>query len=399
VDISPDYVRILSEECAQRAIDIRRHLCQWPEISGQEEKTSALVVSVLKQLGVPVKEKVGGFGVVGLIEGNGPGPTIAFRADMDALPLQDRKKAPYASKVPGVAHGCGHDVHTAILLGAAMVLSNVRESIPGRVKLIFQPAEESASGASRMMAEGALREPGVDCILALHCAPNLRVGEVGIKQGVTMAASDAFDIVILGKGGHAARPHETVDAVLVAANAISAIHQIVGRRIDPLTPAVITLGRVEGGTVRNVIAERVEIQGTMRCLDEEVRAKLMDAITEVLDGATHGMGAGYELTFTKRTPAVVNDGKVTTMVSGAAAEILGAGAVRPIEVPSMGGEDFAFYLSQVPGCFVRLGTGGEREETCHPLHSGQFDIDEGAIPAGIAFLSWAGIRLLGGRGS
>lgn len=394
MDISPDYIRMLSEEYAQRAVDIRRHLCQWPEVSGQEEKTSALVVSVLNQLGVPVREKVGGLGVLGLIDGKETGPTIALRADMDALVLQDRKKVPYASKVPGIAHGCGHDVHTAILLGTAMVLSNIRDSIPGRVKLVFQPAEETASGASRMVSEGALREPDVDCILALHCYPTLRAGEVGIKQGITMAASDSFDIVIHGKGGHAAKPHETVDAILVAANVVSAIHQIISRRIDPLKPAVITLGTIRGGTARNVIADRVEIQGTMRCLDEGVRKKLMDSIRDVLDGATGSMGARYELTFMERTPAVVNDERVTSLVLKAATEILGTEAARPINEPAMGAEDFAFYLNQIPGCFVRLGTSGEGKETCYPLHSGFFDIDEGAISKGIAFLSWAAIRLL-----
>lgn len=391
---TPDYIRMLSEEYAQRTVDIRRHLCQWPEVSGQEEKTSAMVVSVLKQLGIAVREKVGGFGVVGVIKGGSPGPTVALRADMDALALQDRRKVPYASKVPGVAHGCGHDVHTAILLGTAMVLSGIKDDIPGQVKLIFQPAEETISGASRMVSEGVLREPDVDSILALHCHPNLRVGEVGIKQGVIMAASDSFDIVIHGKGGHAARPHETVDAVLVAANVISAIHQIVGRRIDPLKPAVITLGAVRGGTARNVIADRVEIQGTMRCLDEGVREKLMDSIREVLDGTTGSMGARYELTFMERTPAVVNDEKVTSLVSKAVTDILGTGSVRLIDEPTMGAEDFAFYLDQVPGCFVRLGTSGEGEETRYPLHSGYFDIDEGAITKGIAILSWAAIRLL-----
>lgn len=397
--LTPDYIRMLSEEYAQRTVDIRRHLCQWPEVSGQEEKTSAMVVSVLKQLGIPVREKVGGFGVVGVIKGGRSGPTVALRADIDALPLYDRRDASYASKVPGVAHGCGHDAHTAILLGTAMVLSRVRDDIPGQVKLIFQPAEETTSGASLMVSEGVLKNPDVECILALHCYPNLRAGEVGIKQGVTMAASDSFDIIIHGKGGHAARPHETVDAVLVAANVINSLHQIVSRRIDPLKPAVITLGVVRGGTARNVIADRVVIQGTMRCLDEGVRGKLMDSIREVLDGTTGSMGARYDLTFPERTPAVINDEKVTSLVTKAVTEILGAGAVRPVDEPTMGAEDFAFYLNQVPGCFVRLGTGGEGEETRYPLHSGYFDIDEGAITKGIAILSWAAIRLLEKRES
>lgn len=396
MDISPNSIRLLVEKNTQRTIDIRRHLCQWPEVSGQEEKTSAMVVSVLKQLGIPAREKVGGFGVVGLIEGGSPGPTVALRADMDALVLQDRKKVPYASKVPGVAHGCGHDVHTAILLGTAMVLSHVRDEIPGQVKLVFQPAEETTSGASRMISEGVLGEPDVACIVALHCYPNLRVGEVGIKQGVTMAASDSFDIVIHGKGGHAARPHETVDAILVAANVINSLHQIVSRRIDPLKPAVITIGSVKGGTARNVIADRVEIQGTMRSLDGKVRERLMESIRMVLDGVTSTMGVGYELKFTERTPAVVNDEKVTSLVEDAIIEIEGPGAVRTLCEPSMGAEDFAFYTEHVPGCFIRLGICGEGEETRHPLHSGRFDIDERAIPVGMNILSWAVIRLLEG---
>lgn len=396
MDISPNSIRLLVEKHTQRTVDIRRHLCQWPEVSGQEEKTSALVASVLRELEIPVRERVGGFGVVGLIKGKRPGPTVALRADMDALALHDRRDAPYASKVLGVAHGCGHDAHTAILLGTAMVLSGIRDEIQGQVKLIFQPAEETTSGASLMVSEGVLKEPDVECMLALHCYPNLRAGEVGIKQGVTMAASDSFDIAIHGKGGHAARPHETIDAILVAANVISAIHQIVSRRIDPLKPAVITLGAVRGGAARNVIADRVEIQGTMRCLDEGVRGKLMDSIREVLDGTTGSMGARYELTFMERTPVVVNDEKVTSLVSKAVTDILGTGSVRPIDEPTMGAEDFAFYLNQVPGCFVRLGTSGEGEETRHPLHSGKFDIDERAIPVGMNILSWAVIRLLEG---
>ncbi|MDH4100568.1 MAG: M20 family metallopeptidase [Nitrospirota bacterium] len=383
----------LVDEISGRLVEIRRLIHQHPEPSGKEEKTSTLVASILWELGIPHVERVGGYGVVGTIKGERPGPTIALRADMDALPLHDAKETSYASQVPGVAHACGHDAHTAMLLGVAMVLSRLKEQLPGNVKLIFQPSEESISGAAKMIEEGVLDDLPVSAIVALHCYPYLPAGEAGIKAGPVMAASDSFNFTISGKGGHASRPHETIDAVLIAAQAVSAIHQIVSRRINPLSPAVITLGTIEGGTARNVIADKVRVAGTMRSLTPQVRDTLMQALEQTLDGICRVHGASYELTFTERTPAVVNDGDIMATVSEALADVLGDGAVHTLGDPAMGSEDFAYYLEKIPGCLFRLGTGGE-ERFSYPLHHRCFDINEKALPIGVKALALSAIRLL-----
>lgn len=393
-----DRIHQLVDEITGRVVELRRRIHQCPEPSGHEEKTAALVTATLRELGIPYREKVGGYGVVGLIEGKASGPTVALRADMDALRLMDGKDVPYASRNSGVTHACGHDAHTAILLGVAMALSRLRNELPGNVKLIFQPSEESISGAARMVAEGALDDPPVDAIVALHCYPYLPAGEVGIRPGPVMAASDSFNFSIFGRGGHASRPHETIDAVLVASQAVSAIHQIVSRRVNPLNPAVITLGTIQGGTARNIVADKVTVAGTMRSFTPEVRETLMNAIDQTLDGICRAHGASYELAYSERTPAVINEERTTSVVTSALKEAAGEDAVHAVGEPVMGSEDFAYFLEKVPGCMFRLGTGGHDGEGrfSFPLHHGCFDIDERALPIGVRALAWSAVRLLAG---
>jgi amidohydrolase len=314
---------------------------------------------------------------------------------MDALPLQDAKETDYASEVEGVMHSCGHDVHTAILLGVATVMSRLKEELDGSVKLIFQPSEEQAvGGAGAMIEDGALENPVPSAILALHVMPELPVGTIGCRSGVMTASSDRVDITIHGRSGHAARPHQTIDAILVSSHVISALQHIISRRIDPLHPAVITIGTISGGTVANIVADTVEMTGTVRSLNSAIRDQLPDLIEQVVKGITESMGAGYDFTFTRGNPSVVNDETLTSLVMGAGRDILGSDKVIDLAEPTMGGEDFSLFAEKVPGTFIRLGVGNNEKGIVHPLHHILFDIDEDALPIGVKVMAWSALRYL-----
>ncbi len=385
----------ITEELAGIVVKYRRELHSHPELSGMEKETSAYVAAVLESNGIEVRRNVGGYGVVGLIEGKGEGGTVALRADMDALPLQDAKKSDYASKVHKVMHSCGHDVHTAVLLGTASVLSRTKEYLHGTVKLIFQPSEERPpGGAKSMIEEGVLEMPVPSAIVALHVFPDLPAGTIGCKPGMMTASSDRFSVVLYGRSGHGAKPHQTIDAVLVAAKVITTLQHIVSRRIDPIRPAVITIGTISGGTAENIVADRVELTGTVRSLDTSVREELPRLMEQVIKGITLAMGAEYEFSFARGNPSVVNDPKLTSLLMESGKEILGRDRVVEITEPTMGGEDFAFYAERVPACFFRLGTGNPEKGIIYPLHHRHFDIDEGAIPVGVKVLAWTTVRIL-----
>ena len=385
----------LAEEIKGTLIKYRRKIHSHPELSGCEEETATYVAAVLEANGIDVRRNVGGHGVVGLIKGKGNGKTIAIRADMDALPLQDAKETDYASEVEGVMHSCGHDVHTAILLGVATVMSRLKEELDGSVKLIFQPSEEQAvGGAGAMIEDGALENPVPSAILALHVMPELPVGTIGCRSGVMTASSDRVDITIHGRSGHAARPHQTIDAILVSSHVISALQHIISRRIDPLHPAVITIGTISGGTVANIVADTVEMTGTVRSLNSAIRDQLPDLIEQVVKGITESMGAGYDFTFTRGNPSVVNDETLTSLVMGAGRDILGSDKVIDLAEPTMGGEDFSLFAEKVPGTFIRLGVGNNEKGIVHPLHHILFDIDEDALPIGVKVMAWSALRYL-----
>ncbi len=385
-----------AESVRELVVGFRREMHRNPELSAAEVKTSALVAKVLTESGIEVRRNVGGHGVVGLLRGGGEGPTIALRADMDALPISDSKGVEYASTVEGVMHACGHDVHTAVLLGTALVLSDLKTGLKGNVKFIFQPSEErSATGAPLMIADGVLKDPVQKALVALHCFPEMEAGTVGHKNGVMTASSDRFTIIVKGKSGHASRPHQTVDAVLLAALVINAIHHIVSRRTDPLHHAVISIGTIQGGHAANVIADTVRMEGTVRTLSTATRKRIHALIEETIKGVTHGMGAGYELDYRYGTASVVNDKKVNSFVADCARDILGERNVIEMPDPLMGAEDFACFLEKIPGTLFRLGTGNRAKGITAHLHSAGFDVDEEAIMVGMRLMSWVAARFLG----
>lgn len=385
------------DKIQEKLINIRRALHANPELSGQEEETMSFIAGILESLGLEVKSNIGGFGVTGTLYGKKEGGTIAIRADMDALPVTEKKNTVYKSKKPGVMHACGHDVHMTIAIGSAMILSKLSDKIKGNVKFIFQPCEENVGGSSQMIKEGVLKNPVVDAILGLHILPTIETGKVGIRYGTMMASADKIKIIIKGKSGHAAEPHKTVDAIWVASMVVNAIHHIVSRRIDPLTPSVISLGTIKGGTAPNIIANRVEIVGTLRSLTEDAREKISKTIDNVIKGVTKGMGADYECTFFKGSPPLVNDDNINRLVEKTAESVLGKENVINIQNPTLGGEDFSLYLKKIPGAFFRIGCCNKEKDTYHPLHNDMFDADEDSISVGVKVMTLSAINYLKGN--
>ncbi|MGB9779844.1 M20 metallopeptidase family protein [Caldanaerobacter sp.] len=367
------------EKIEKEAIDLRRKIHMHPELGFEEIKTSEMVYNYLKELGIEVK-RIAKTGVVGLLRGDGK-KTIAIRADMDALPIQEENEVEYASKIPGKMHACGHDVHTAILMATAKVLSRV--NLKGNVKFIFQPAEETTGGALPMIEEGVLEDPKVDAIIGLHVDPDVEVGQIGITYGKAYAASDMFDIVVKGKSSHGAQPHKGVDALVISANIINAIQTIVSRNTNPLTPLVITVGTINGGYARNIIADRVNMSGIIRILEENMKEEVVKSVEKICRDIANSYGGEVEFKRMKGYPLLINDVKFTDLVKESARMILGEKGV--VEVPpSMGVEDFAYFLQRVPGTFYKLGCGNRGKGINNPLHSSKFDVDERCIKVGIA---------------
>lgn len=367
-------------------VNFRRDLHQHPELGMEEVRTAGLVADRLRALGVEVRTGVGGTGVVGLIRGARPGPTIALRADMDALPIQDQKQVPYASQVPGKMHACGHDGHTTMLLGAATLLAGMKEELRGNVKFLFQPAEEGPGGAIPMIEAGALEDPRVDAVVGLHLHNDLPVGQIGIRYGTTNASTDSFEIKILGEGGHGAYPHGAVDAVVVAAQVVMGLQTLVSRETDPLDSVVLTVGTINGGYRHNVIADQVVMTGTIRTLDPKTREAMPQRMERVLQGITQAGRARYELKINPGYASVFNEERITRLVEETGRELLGAENVVLIPRPSMGGEDFAYFAQRVPGCFFRLGSRNEEKGIVFPGHHPKYDFDEGALPIGVGML-------------
>ncbi|MDI6698203.1 MAG: M20 family metallopeptidase [Candidatus Saccharicenans sp.] len=368
-------------------IKVRRFLHMNPELSNREFETARLVASKLSSLGLEVKTGVAGTGVVGLLRGAQPGPTVAIRADMDALPVQELNTFPYRSLNPGVMHACGHDVHITIALGAATVLSTIKNRIQGNVKFIFQPAEEGLppgeeGGAALMIKEGVLDNPPVRAIFALHVWPELRVGQVGYAAGYLMASSDNFTITVEGKSAHAARPQEGIDAVVLAAEIISNLQTIVSRAIDPTEPAVITIGKVQGGTRANIIAEKVEMEGTVRTLNDAVRDRMPVLMENIIRGLTGSYGAGYSFKYEKGTPPVYNHPDLVQAMVPVLENALSPDQLVPVK-PQMVAEDFALLAEKVPALMFLLGVRSPGQSSAPPLHSPYFNPDERAIPVGI----------------
>jgi amidohydrolase len=386
--------RIAREAEAMRAqlVAQRRDFHMHPELSNREERTSRVVAERLRALGLAdVREHVGKYGVTALLVGARPGPVVAVRADMDALPIQEVNDVPYKSLVPGVKHACGHDAHTTIELGVAEILSKMKDEIHGTVKFIFQPAEEGApageeGGAKYMIKEGALENPRPQAIFGLHTNPDLQVGEIGYHVGPAMASSDTFTITIRGKSAHGAQPQNGVDAVVVASQAVLALQNIRSRRIDPLEPLVITVGTIQGGTRFNIIAGEVKMTGTMRTLNNDVRERAVAMMRETLQNVTAAYGATFDLSFEDSNPVTYNEPSLVEETLPTMRRVVGdknAVALKPF-MPS---EDFSYYQKVVPGFFYYLGVGNRAKGITAGWHTADFDIDEDSLVVGVKVMS------------
>ncbi len=383
-----------SRELGEDLVRLRRDLHRNPELSFREERTARVLAGRMEALGLPVRTGVGRTGVVAEIR-NGAGPTVALRADMDALPIQEEADHDYASVVPGVMHACGHDAHCAGLVGAARLLVETREAgdLPaGTVRLLFQPSEETAdeeglSGASRMVEDGAM--DGVDAVVGLHVGGHLPAGKIFVGPGAVMAGSEEIRVEVRGRSAHAARPEEGVDALALACQGVVAVQQAVSRRLSPMQSGVVTFGRIEGGSAPNVLADRVRLHGTLRYFDPEVRERLVAAVRGAF-GGLEAMGAEVAVGIGSGYPPLVNDPEVSEVVRRAAEEIAGPDSVLEPE-RMMGAEDFAVLARHAPGCFVWLGAAlPDPREHHHP----RFDVDESVLPLGAALLAQAARRLL-----
>jgi amidohydrolase len=370
-------------ETTVRAIELRREIHRHPELGFEEVRTSALVERELDALSIEHR-RVATTGVVGVIRGALSGRTAALRADMDALPIAEASGEACASEVPGKMHACGHDAHTAMLLGAARVLASRRATLAGNVVLIFQPAEEGPGGAEPMIAAGVLDDPKVDAIAMLHVDPRLRTGAVGITPGPVNAAADELHLTVRGKGGHGGYPHLATDAIPASAAIVLALQTIASRETDPLAAIVVTLGTIEGGYRNNVIADVVKLTGTIRTYDPAIRAGVEAKVRRIVDGVAAGYGCTAEIAIVYGYPPVVND----AALASAFATHLTAQTGIPVEplAPTMGAEDFAYFAERVPGVVGRLGIRNEALGSVHSGHSPQFRLDEDAIPTGITTL-------------
>jgi amidohydrolase len=368
---------------AERAIAIRRDIHRFPELGFEEERTAAIVERELGELGIEHR-RVATTGVVGIVRGALPGHVAGLRADMDALPLTERSGESFSSEVAGKMHACGHDAHTAMLLGAARVLQGERAALRGTTVLLFQPAEEGPGGALPMIEAGAMEDPGLDAVAMLHVDPRLATGTVGFIPGMCNAAADEFRVTIVGRGGHGASPHSAVDAIPCAAATVLALQNIAAREIDPLKTIVVTIGTIEGGYRNNIIADRVSMTGTFRSQDAGVRASLEDRARRIVEGVAAAYGARGTLEVIYGYPAVYND----PALAASFRSYMGRTSTIPVEspAPTMGGEDFAYFAERVPGLLIRHGIRSDAAGSVHPGHSPEFRVDEAALTFGIETL-------------
>jgi amidohydrolase len=374
---------IVPEETAERAIAIRREIHRHPELGFEEHNTQAIVERELDAIGVEHR-RVAGTGVVAVIPGALPGHVSGLRADMDALPIDEDSGEACASEISGRMHACGHDAHTAMLLGAARVLHATRATLHGTAVLLFQPAEEGPGGALPMIEAGAMENPRIEAVTMLHVDPRLPTGTIGIRAGAVNAAADEFHLTIRGKGGHGAWPHKSVDVIPCAAATVLALQNVASRETDPLAPIVVTIGTIQGGYRNNVIADTVKMTGTIRTHDPAVRDAAHAKLRRIVDGVAAAYGARAEIEMLLGYPPVVNDPGLAEGFARYAREVAGIPVESP--PPTMGGEDFAYFAQRVPGVAVRLGIYNEGIGSIHSGHSPQFRLDEGAIPTGIATL-------------
>jgi len=393
--VARETIKDLAKQYLQEIISIRRHLHENPELSYQEYETSKYVASQLSEIGIKPQTGVADTGIVALIEGKNPSKKVtALRADMDALPIKETNDVPYKSKNDGVMHACGHDAHTASLLGASRILYEVKDEFEGTVKLIFQPGEEkNPGGASLMIKDGALKKPAPTTIHGQHVMPLIPAGQVGFKSGMYMASADEIYLTIKGKGGHGAIPELLTDTVLITSHIIVALQQIISRNASPKTPTVLSFGKVEAEGATNIIPNEVKVAGTFRAMDEEWRAKAHKLITNMAQSIAKGMGAECDVNIDKGYPFLMNDEDLTKSSRTAAEEYLGKENV--VDLPIwMGAEDFSYYSQEIPACFYRLGTRNEERGITSYVHTPTFDIDESALEIGSGLMAWIALNEL-----
>ena len=400
--MNPDLIRRKVGELEAELIDLRRDLHRHPEKGFEEYRTSSIITKWLNGCADSVRDGVVGTGVVGVIEGKGPGPTAGLRVDIDALIIPDHKDVAYASRVPELCHACGHDVHTTIGLGVARTVSALRKEFRGALKIIFQPSEElpkplagqaldvyteypvGKRGADLAIEEGVLENPTVNRLLGIHCWPSLRAGRIGYQYGPAMAGTGNFHIAVLGKGGHAATPHKTVDPMPIMAEVILALQTVISRKTDPGYPLVLTIGTIKGGRRRSVITDRIDITGTVRGLDTNILEKeVPQYIERMVKGITEAHGADYICEYGVDEPPVINDREVVKETALSLRKILGDNAVE-LQEASMTAEDFSFMSRLIPSIYLKLGTSGDDERTRFPLHNPKFDVDESCIACGVS---------------
>jgi amidohydrolase len=399
----------------EQLIRDRRAFHRHPELGYNEQLTSRRVADRLTEYGYRVTSGVGRMGVVGLLPNtesavgavSEPQPSggeavesaarvLLYRADMDALPIEEENAVDYRSQNPGVMHACGHDAHMAIALAVAGRMVRERDLIGGRLKFAFQPAEEGGNGAVAMIEDGVMENPEVTAAIGLHVWNNMPAGTVGIYSGAMMAAVDEFELVIQGRGGHGAMPQQTVDAVVAAAGVVTALQSVVSRNLSPLDPAVVTVGKFIAGTAFNVIADSATLRGTVRTFTKEAHARIPEIIERVIRGTCDSFGATYKLDYKRHTPPLANNADMCELVAECAAEVVGSeNVLRDESVRTMGGEDMSYFLERVPGCYFFLGTRNEARGLVHPHHSPRFDIDESALATGVEIMTRVIRRYLG----
>lgn len=391
-----DKILSLSKEYHQEVISWRRHIHAHPELSMQEFETSAFVAEKLQGFGISVTTGIAKTGVVGLIKGKNPGKkTIALRADMDALPIKEANEVEYKSTRKGVMHACGHDVHTTSLLGTAKILSRLKDSFEGTIKLFFQPSEERyPGGAIQMIREGAMENPRPAHVFGQHVYPELEAGKVGFKTKEYMASTDEIFLTVNGRGGHAAQPSRNIDPVVIAAHIIVALQQIVSRHNSPEVPTVLSFGRIVGDGQTNIIPDEVKIAGTIRTFDEAWRKEAHYRIKKMAESIAEGMGGTCEVYVDEGYPFVYNDPEITTHAKSWAVELLGSENVVDLPI-RMTAEDFSYFANEVPSCFYRLGIANEERGITSSLHTSTFDVDEKSLETGMGLMAWIAVKALG----
>jgi amidohydrolase len=376
-------------------VSLRRHLHQHPELSFQEHQTQAFVEHKLREMGITQIEHIAGTGLVAMIEGKNPSKkVVALRGDMDALPIKELNDVPYKSQNEGVMHACGHDVHTSSLLGAAMILFNLRDQFEGTVKLLFQPGEEQLpGGASLMIKDGALTNPKPASIIGQHVMPLIPAGKIGFREGLYMASTDELYVTVKGKGGHGAMPHLNIDPVLITAHIITGLQSVVSRRANPIIPSVLSFGKVIANGATNVIPNEVKMEGTFRTLDEKWRKEAHAIMIQTATQIAESMGGSCEFEVRHGYPFLYNDIETTRRAKAYATEYVGAENIIDLDI-WMAAEDFAYYSQEMPACFYRLGTRNEAKGILSSVHTPTFDIDETALELGAGLMAWIALSEL-----